>query len=74
MGFKRRLERHFTNCGRFGVLSNFSYELFAIAGLRQMRTETADVHRNAISPESVSITLSRVRLDYKFRDYLQGTH
>ena len=29
---------------------------------------------NAISPQPVSITLSRVRLDYKFRDYLQGTH
>ena len=74
MEFKRMLERHFTNCGRFGVLSNFNYELFAIEGLRQMRTETADVHRNAISPQPVSITLSRVRLDYKFRDYLQGTH
>ena len=74
MEFKRMLERHFTNCGRFGVLSNFNYELFAIEGLRQMRTEIADVHRNAISPQPVSITLSRVRLDYKFRDYLQGTH
>ena len=29
---------------------------------------------NAISPQPVSITLSRVRLDYIFRDYLQGTH
>jgi|GEM_PF-3181614 hypothetical protein len=74
MEFKRMLERHFTNCGRFGVLSNFNYELFAIEGLRQMRTEIADVHRNAISPESVSITLALASLDYIFRDYLQGTH
>ena len=29
---------------------------------------------NAISPESVSITLVLASLDYIFRDYLQGTH
>lgn len=47
MEFKRRLERHFTKCGRFGVLSNFCYELIPIESLRQMRTEIAYVHRNA---------------------------
>ena len=74
MEFKRRLERHFTNCGPFGVLSNFSYELFPIEGLRRRRTEIADVHCNAISPEFVSITLAPASLDYMFQDYLQGTH
>lgn len=45
--FKRRLERHFMKRGRFGVLSNFDYELIPIESLRQMRTEIAYVHRNA---------------------------
>ena len=37
---------------------------------RNMRTGLS----NAISPESVSITLAPASLDYIFRDYLQGTH
>lgn len=76
MEFKRRLDNHFTRCGRFGVLSNFDFELIPIESLQQMKTEIAYVHRNAFvaSRNNLVYTYEWGSGMYYFHEVLKKMH